>query len=1071
MYKVNFPFAPRRFHRTCALALILSFALFTGLKAQQQYVQNPGTFSVNRLPAHATLKHYDKVVDARDGTNVTGRTSLDGTWNFRFYPHGGNEAPPASLGNLGDDWSTIKVPGNWELQGYGHPIYTNWEYPFRPVVPPFVPSRAGESMHDRNPMGAYQRNFDLSDYRPGDRQVLHFGAVSSAFHVWVNGQYIGYSEGSRTPAEFDITAVARERGNSVYCEVYRFSSGSYLEDQDHWRMSGLHRSVYVESTAYEYIVDLFAKPTLSKDYSTGTLRVEPQLHFRNPENIRDWRFELQLFGPNGQAVGATGTKSVNPIIDYYKRGAYRNPYGVHEFFALEMEVPAPALWTAETPNLYRMVLSLRDEVGDLVDIVGTTVGFRTLSWGKEGFKVNGQEVIFYGVNRHDHSARHGKAVTRAEIREDLRLMKAFNLNAVRTSHYPNDPYLYELADSVGLYVMDETNLETHKAASQLSGLPMFAGAMLDRAIRMVERDKNHPSIVSWSLGNEAGTGPNHAAMAAWIKNRDGSRMLHNEGAAGSSFAAGATPDEGYVDVRSRMYTDKDIMRNILAADDDRPLIYCEYAHSMGNSTGHLDTFVNMFRTYPAFAGGFIWDWIDQGLEVTNDRGETYMAYGGDFGEDIHDGNFLANGLLYSDRTPQPALYEVKHAFQPVQVTRAGDQFLIKSWLTHTNLNQYDLEVRAVTVEGTKNIWRGKAPSVGLPDDQAGAGAPAEHEGPDLLSRTQVPWTLEAAVPEGTQYLEFAFLQREAAFGRPVGHEVAFDQIPVATPAVAALTENLRATYQETPTTILTAAGELEVYVDARTGVINDVVRDGQALFAAPLTPNFWRAPTDNDKPAGLARRYRPWRDASPTLTAHDFRNNSLQLTRTYLDGKVTETVMISFPATGGVRLDHTLQKTAMTDQVPGVFRYGIQTEIARSYGTASWFGRGPHEAYVDRKHGARFGRHTLAFDQLQERYILPAENGNRQEVSDLQLTGSGAPTLSFSGDFHFSIWPYTQATLEAATHTHELTPATNYTLNLDGAQIGLGGDNSWMPSASPYPEHLLTLEEPLQWAVTLRVEK
>ncbi|MTB53755.1 glycoside hydrolase family 2 TIM barrel-domain containing protein [Lewinella sp. W8] len=1060
MFEASVPLALSRFLGTCApapkysswiLPLMLLFATNHHLQAQQQYVQNPGTFSVNRLPAHASLKHYDRVVDARDGRSVAGRTSLDGAWNFRFYPQGGNEAPPASLGNLGDGWSSIRVPGNWELQGHSHPIYTNWEYPFRPVVPPFVPSRAGETMHDRNPMGAYQRSFDLPGFQTGDRQVLHFGAVSSAFHVWVNGQYIGYSEGSRTPAEFDITAVARERGNSVYCEVYRFSSGSYLEDQDHWRMSGLHRSVYVESTPYEYIVDLFAKPTLSSDYRTGTLRVEPQLHFRDPEVIRDWHFELRLFDPIGQLVGSPVAKSVNPIIEYYQRGAYRGPYGIHRFYHLELEVPNPARWTAETPNLYRMVLSMKDGGGQVVDVVAENVGFRTLSWGKEGFKVNGREVIFYGVNRHDHSARNGKAVTRAEIKEDLRLMKAFNLNAVRTSHYPNDPYLYELADSVGLYVMDETNVETHKAGSQISGLPMFAGAMLDRAIRMVERDKNHPSIVSWSLGNEAGTGPNHAAMAAWIKNRDGSRMLHNEGAAGNSFAAEATPDEGYVDVRSRMYTNKDLMRKILAADDDRPLIYCEYAHSMGNSTGHLDTFATMFRTYPAFAGGFIWDWIDQGLEVTNDRGETYMAYGGDFGEDINDGNFLANGLVYSDRTPQPALYEVKHAFQPVQVRRSGGQFLIKSWLTHTNLSQYDMEVRAVTLAGTTSIWRGKAPAVG-------AGA-------------QVPWTLDEALPEGTKYLEFAFLQREAAFGRPVGHEVAFDQLPIAAaPAVASrpVRQNLRATYQETPTTILVAAGELEVYVDRSTGIINEVLRGGNSLFAAPLKPNFWRAPTDNDKPARLARRYRPWRDASPTLVSHDFRNNSLQLTRQYLEGAVTETVSISFPAGGGVALAQSLQKTDANAQVPGVFRYGLQTEIPRSYSTASWFGRGPQEAYVDRKHGARYGRHRAALDALQEPYILPAENGNRQDVSDLQLSGNGAQPLTVTGNFNFSVWPYTQATLEAATHTHELTPATNYTLNLDGAQIGLGGDNSWMPSAGPYPEHLLTLEKPISWEVTVK---
>ena len=1046
-------------------ALLLLFAplllLCTRGRAQQNYQQNPETFSVNRLPAHATLYHFANADDALRHRSLAGRTDLNGTWGFRLLPDSreeGNVRPAVSAADL----APIQVPGNWEMQGFGTRIYTNWEYPFRPVAPPFVPAGGGPTEHDRNPVGVYQRSFDLPGFRAGDRHVLHFGAVSSAFHVWVNGAYVGYSEGSRTPAEFDISGLAKASGNEVTVKVYRYSSGSYLEDQDHWRLSGLHREVYVQSTPYEYLADLFVKPAID-DSANGTLRVEPTIHYRDPAKIKDWTFEIALHDPAGRPVPqAAKSISLNPIADYYAPGAYRNPYGVHQFHGLEVSLPQVAPWTAETPNLYRLVTTVKDAAGRTVDVTGQNVGFRNLSWGKNGFMVNGKEVIFYGVNRHDHSATNGKAVTRAEIREDLRLMKANNLNALRCSHYPNDPYLYELADSIGLYVMDETNLETHKAGSQISGLPMFATAMLDRAVRMLERDKNHPSIVSWSLGNEAGTGPNHAAMAAWIKHRDGSRMLHNEGAASSSFAidGDVKSDQTYVDVRSRMYTPKETMRELLAADDDRPLIYCEYAHSMGNSTGHLDTFANMFRTYPNFAGGFIWDWIDQGLAEKDgdltpspssaERGaNTYYAYGGDYGEDIHSGNFLANGLLYSDRTPQPALAEVKHAFQPVEVRRNSDKFTIKSWLTHTDLNQYDMEVRAVKPDETKVIWRGPAP-----DTEAG---------------TQVQWRLKEDVPEGTEYLEFAFLQRVPEFGRPAGHEVAFTQLrPADYPKVISLKHTvLRSTFQATPAALVLLEGDTEVYVDPKTGVVNQIIAGGRELLAAPLRPNFWRVPTDNDKPAGLAARYRPWRDATPTLVEHKYEQNTLTLTRTYLDGKVTETVSVNIVNDGEVHMMQSLAKTTPSADVPPPFRYGVQTEVPRAYTTATWFGRGPGEAYADRYQGMRFGNWSAATDALTEPYIKPAENGNRMDVSRLTLTAAGGEVLQLKGRFNFSLWPYTQATLEAAEHTNDLTPANNLTLNVDYGQIGVGGDNSWLPNAGPYAEHLLSLEEPLVYSFTV----
>jgi len=1040
-------------HKVSAVGLLALLTFFcTSVRAQMDYTQNPQTFNVNRLPAHATLPHFANEGSALRAEAEKGKTSLDGAWQFIFHPDGKATQPLDYEPEKTQDYQPIMVPGNWEVQGFGQPIYTNWEYPFRPVVPPFVPGYGGRTAHDRNPMGAYRKTFDLPGFQDGDRQVIHFGAVSSAMHVWVNDRYVGYSEGSRTPMEFDITGLARAAGNVVYCEVYRYCSGSYLEDQDHWRLSGLHRSVYVQSTPYEHLSDLFIKHARIDEEGNGQLRVEPDVHFRRPENLRGWTVAVQLYDPLGKAVAGSGkSMSLDPVIDFYAPGAYRDPYEIHQFPALEVSVPAVAPWTGETPTLYRLVTSLKDAAGETVDVTAHRVGFRNLSWGKDGFKVNGKEVILYGVNRHDHSATNGKAVTYAEIRADLELMKAYNINAVRTSHYPNDPYLYDLADEIGMYVLDEANIETHKAGSQLSGRPMFAGAMLDRVIRMVERDKNHPSIIGWSLGNEAGTGANHEMMAAWVKARDGSRWLHNEGAAYSKNDK-QTEDYGYVDFRSRMYIVKGVMREILAKDDPRPLIYCEYAHSMGNSTGHIDTFANMFREYPNFAGGFIWDWIDQGLEATNENGEKYLAYGGDLGEEIHSGNFLANGLVNSDRTAQPALYEVKKAFQPFSVVAKSEGYKIKSWLTHTNANQYDLIVSEVSPSaGTREVM-----TMAAPDIPPGGTA-------------LVPGFRMQGMTDAT-HLEFSFRQRMPEFGRPAGHEVAFEQIklPSGPPEdVSASLMGTRGMYQETPAALVLFRDKGEVYVDPETGIITRYVLNGNEVFAAPLTPNFWRAPTDNDRPAGLTKEYAPWRNASPTLTGKIYADDALTLTRTYLEGRVTETVRISLTDNGRLVVDHTLAKSTSEGGSIGLFRYGLQTEISKSYVNSEWYGRGPFESYADRKHAARIGRHMLPTDQLTTDYILPQENGNRSDVSLLQLSGPGVPALEIKGNFDFSIWPYTQSTLEAALHTFDLTPATNYTLNLDYGQAGVGGDDSWTRRARPYPEHLLTLKKPLRYSFTV----
>ncbi|MEM7574863.1 MAG: glycoside hydrolase family 2 TIM barrel-domain containing protein [Bacteroidota bacterium] len=1026
--------------------------------AQHQIVQSPLSISVNRLAAHASLHRYADIEAARTGAAPSQRLSLDGTWKFRYSP--GPAQTPPDFGSAEfrsattADWGTIQVPGNWEMQGYGAPIYVNWEYPFRPVAPPYVPTAAEGSRHDRNPIGNYWRTFNLSSTED-QRLILHFGAVSSAFHVWLNGEYVGYSTGSRTPAEFDVSEQVQVGKNQLAVQVYRYSAGSYLEDQDHWRLSGLHRSVYLEQLPLVHIQDLFIKAQLNEDLVDGSLRIEPKFEFRDPDQLRGYRMRASLYDPVGQAVFPEAAElELQAIVDYYQKGRYNNPYSDHRFYGLDLTVPAPRHWSAETPQLYRLVVEVLNPEGEVVETIGENVGFRRLKWGPEGFKVNGQEVILYGVNRHDHSARGGKMVTRAEMERDVMLMKTHNLNAVRTSHYPNDPYFYELCDRYGLYVLDETNIETHKLGSQISGQSGYAPAMLDRAIRMVERDKNHPSIVGWSLGNEAGTGPNHRAMAAWIKAYDPSRWLHNEGAQG--YTSEGWPDMDYVDVRSRMYSSLDHMREMLNNGDSRPLMYCEYAHSMGNSTGHLDSFARLFREYPAMIGGFIWDWMDQGLYTTDEDGREYLAYGGDFGEEIHDGNFLANGIVFADQSPQPALLEVKKVFQPVSFSWEDNQLVL-----HNQFNFLDLRgSRLLLSTISRDDGQQQALSEVLIEESVPAGASSR-----INRRVELEPSAEFLLVE-------LILHDQPNDIYPTGHVIAWEQLDLhngPSPPDPRIRERpdlgYTMTLEEKASTYLFQLGEIEVILDTTSGDLLSFQRAGHAYFDAPLRPNFWRALTDNDGPSGLPRQAQPWKKAKAQLI--DLQHQTvgdegiISLERSYLDGQVVETVVYRLkPGEKSLSIECSLRPT--NDTVPMPLRYGYQTEIAAPVSEVSYHGLGPHENYSDRQNSAWIGRHQLSPQALITPYIRPQENGNRGGVRQLDIfTEASRPSLVSISQldylpFNFSFWPYTQTELEVARHDYELPYRSDrFTLNLDYGQIGVGGDDSWSPRAAPYPEHRL----------------
>ena len=619
---------------------------------------DPTIFDRNKQPARATfLPFADEATFLRscagkviDWDVCTFRRSLDGEWRFRFASSP-NAAPEGFEHPDYDDggWDEMQVPSNWQLVGdgirqgiakYDIPIYTNVQYPFPIDNLPCVPE-------DDNPTGCYRRTFRIPEDWSDRRVFIHFEGVDSAFHLWVNGQSVGYSQDSRLPAEFDITPHIHAGENLVAVRVYRWSDGSYLEDQDFWRLSGIYRSVFLWSAPMVHMRDFGVATVFSKDFERGTLLLD--VWVKNYE-IRDavaCQVEAVLYESKGG--GPAVARAGHPATV----GGGREVR-----LSVSMPVEAPHLWSDEDPYLYSLSLTLRLANGEVIEVVGCRPGFRQVEIREGQIHVNGAPILIKGVNRHEHDPDTGHAVSTESMVEDIVLMKQFNINAVRTSHYPNDPRWYELCDWYGLYLFDEANVESHGVWDRLAKDPLWEGAFLDRVTRMVERDKNHPSIIAWSLGNESGYGRNHDVMADWIHARDASRPVHYHPAA----------DAPIVDVLGPMYPS--VARIIEMAempDESRPIVMCEYAHSMGNSTGNLAEYWDAVEAYPRLQGGFIWDWVDQGLRRTDGEGSEWFAYGGDFGDTPNDGNFCANGLIGADRRPHPALWEYKKVLEPVRV--------------------------------------------------------------------------------------------------------------------------------------------------------------------------------------------------------------------------------------------------------------------------------------------------------------------------------------------------------------------------------------------------------------------
>jgi beta-galactosidase/beta-glucuronidase len=987
--------------------------------------ENPACLHRDRLPPHAALTPFPDETSAQgvDRASSPWVRLLNGTWRFSFAPR--PDAAPAgfmetSFAETAGTWTDIPVPMSWQMAGHGRPQYTNILYPF-PLDPPRVPTE--------NPTGCYRRTFTLPPEWAGMRVHLGFHGVDSFFQVWVNGKAVGTSKGSRITAEFDITSAVTPGENTLAVKVLQWSDGSYLEDQDMWWLSGIFRDVYLTALPPVHVRTFVVRTDLDPDSPRATLRVD--ITVKNDDGV-----------PATRSVEALLLDSdLRPASGEWPRAAVSVDRAAESSVVLERSVESPRQWTAETPSLYTLVILLRAEDGAVTEAVSCRVGFRSVEVKDGSLLVNGERIIIKGVNRHDHHPVLGKTVPYEDMERDVLLMKQHNINTVRTSHYPNDPRFYDLCDRHGLYVIEEADLETHgfQPAGQWNRLtddPAWQAACVDRMVRMVERDRNHPSVIMWSLGNESGFGQNHKAMAAEARRIDPTRPLHYEGDYGLEIA----------DVYSRMYLDLDTLtaigegRRKIASGSfelspeqykDKPFILCEYAHAMGNGPGGLAEYWDTIYSHKRLQGGCVWDWIDQALWKA-DTG--CYAYGGDFGDEPNDGTFICDGLVFPDRTPSPALHQYKKVLEPV-VIEMVDAEAGKIRVS----NRHDF----IDLAGFELTWtlarNGETPAQGrqqLPKIQAGHG-----------KVITVPWTEAAAGlrPGGTAWLTFSVTLGEPTSWAPAGHEVAWAQVELQRPAPSARTAGAAGAApraQESAGALSFSCGETRIELDRHTGRIARWVVQGRDLVAAGPRLSFWRAPIDNDAPLVPS-----WKRAGYHLMQH--RVDSIAAR----DGGVRVEARIAGPGTMAgfdAVYDYTIgadgsallavRVKPVGTLVSPLPRVGLEMQLPSELGKVTWFGRGPGETYVDSKEAGKLGAWSAGVEELLTPYVHPQENGNRSDVRWVALSdalGFGLFARAYPV-INFSARRWSTEALTAAAHPTDLVAEQTITLNLDYRQHGLG---------------------------------
>ncbi|MCG8333800.1 MAG: DUF4981 domain-containing protein [Proteobacteria bacterium] len=1006
---------------------------------------NPEVFGINKEPARTFFFHFPDQPD-------DWRICLNGQWKFYWVPKPSQKPDGFYTVEFDDSgWDVIDVPALWELNGYGTPYYLSHSYP--PAINTKKNKIPAIDEND-NPVGSYRMEFELPDSWSEKEIFIHFGAVKSAFYLWINGQKVGYSQASMTPAEFNIGRYVKPGRNLLAAEVYRYSDGTYLEDQDMWFFSGIYRDVFLYAEPKVAIKDFYARTDLDSAYKNGSLKLSVDLKNYKTEAADKLKLVATLRNL-GDSRSTPDHQSEYPV-DISKNSDYR----VRE----EILVKSPKLWSAEIPNLYLLELSLFDADEKLLDRVNHQIGFKKVEIKNAQLLINGQPVLLKGVNRHDYDPDTGWVVPDSVYLQDILIMKQNNINALRTSHYPCDPRLYDLCDQYGIYVMDEADLETHGARKHVPGSrPEWREATIDRGVRMVERDKNRACVIMWSLGNEAGFGDNFKAQKKAMLAIDDSRPIHYEGDYQIEIA----------DVFSRMYgspmnfekvgqhesLSSPIIRltSIILEDApvikveryrDKPVVLCEYAHCMGNALGNFQKFMDVFEKFPQFFGGFIWDFVDQSIRVKAKDGTEKWLYGGDFGESKTNGIFCTNGIIAADRTPHPALVEVKKVYQDVSfesVHPEKGEFLVHNKNLFTNLDylQFKWELTENGLIKQEGIL--DPPEVDV-NSSASLVIPFEQDGID--NSKDVILTIRCLLKDDQTWAEKGF-------------EVAFDQFIIheQKPLIKESTESFILKVETNDNKIKIVAPKFCCTLDKSSGCLESYKYEDEEYFAGPLVPNFFRAPIDNDGSvsAGLPDGFitaivdkffpdRSWQKAGNNRTVkliHVEENMSGMVRITVESGlkksKNGLKTVYSIYTDGKIKVENSF--TPKKDLV----RFGMQGHIPSKYNHMSFYGRGPVENYIDRKTGSAIGIYEGKPRDFLHDYVRPQENGNHTDVRWMALKDEQGKGLVFvQADIKHletSVWPYTQEDLDNADHIHELPTRENLTVNVDYGQRGVGGDH------------------------------
>ncbi len=984
--------------------------------------ENPEIFEINREKPTASFYKYPNEATAianESWENSPFYKSLNGTW--QFYYADSVQARPTNFHKATFDsskWDNIEVPSNWEMKGYGIPIYTNIKYVF-PANPPFIP-------HQMNNNGSYKRNFDIPTNWNGKDLYLHFAGVSGAMYIWINGEFVGYNEGSKTAAEFNITKVAKPGKNSIAVQVLRWSDASYMEDQDFWRLSGIERDVYVYATEKVRLRDFTVIADLENEFKDGIFNLTLDVE-NNANSTTEKKTSIKLL--DGENEIYSETKTANLTIG-------------NNSISFEKKLPNIKTWNAEKPNLYTLLMTVNGESS------AVKIGFRNIQIKNSQFLVNGKPVLIKGVNLHDHDDKTGHVISEALTIKDMEIMKQNNINAIRCSHYPKNPYFYRLADKYGFYVVDEANIETHGMGATNQGLdknlklqavhpaylPSWKAAHLDRTIRMLERDKNHASIVTWSLGNEAGNGQNFYTTYEWLKKNDPTRPTQYEGATGYENT----------DIQAPMYWKIEKMIEYVKNGGKRPLIQCEYAHAMGNSLGNFQDYWDVIEAYPTMQGGFIWDWVDQGILTKDKKGKEFWAFGGDLGgfEIQNDNNFCLNGIVNPDRGEKPALLETKKVYQYIKFKDADvkqGKIEIKNIYDFTNLNEFDFTW--TLLENGLEINKGNINTIDLEPYKTKTIAIAL---PTLANKTSDYHVNIYAKTKVKQALV------------PQGHVVAYEQFELQQGVfVAVLSENSSLTSSENEQILTVSNKQVTAKFDKNSGILTSLDYGNGNMLVKGISTNFWRAPTDNDFGYKMPQKLTAWKQATENQTlisiTQETKNEEVIVTAKYqLKAAKNATVHVEYHFSKNGQITVTTSLDTKDQTLSMMPKFGTNFIINKDFDTVEWFGRGPFENYQDRKTAALIGQYKSSVADLYFPYIRPQENGYKTENRWVKFTNKKGEGILITAPKHFGFSTHHQYNADFdegeqknQRHTTDIVTRDFVNINIDALQMGVGGDDSW----------------------------